>query len=78
LCRKVLETRRKTRMEDCFPHMEKSRGNAPLKEKGYCSHCSRDGHHEATCWALHIDLLSKRDRNTMKSPLREIAIQEKL
>ena len=65
-------------MENCFPHTEKSRGNAPMKEKGYCIHCSRDGHHEATCWALHPYLHPKRDKKTRKTPLRETASQEEL
>jgi hypothetical protein len=51
------------------------RGNAPLKEKGYCSHCSRDGHHEATCWALHPDLRPKRDKKTKQTSRRETASQ---
>jgi hypothetical protein len=66
-----MTTMRRKRMADCFPHMKKSRGNAPLKEKGYCSHCSRDGNHEATCWALHPYLCPKRDKKTRKTPLRE-------
>jgi hypothetical protein len=75
LCRKVMTTRRRARMGDCFPHTEKSKGNAPLKEKGYCSHCRRDGHHEATCLALHPDLRLKRYKKTGKTPLRETSSQ---
>jgi hypothetical protein len=70
-----MATRRRMRMEDCFPHTKKSRGNTVLKEKGYCSHCSRDGHHEATCWALHTDIHPKRDKKTRKTPLRETTSQ---
>jgi hypothetical protein len=71
-CRKVIETkRRRTRMD----HTKKSRGNEPLKEKGYCNHCSRDGNHEATCWDLHIDLRPKKDKKTRKTPLRETSSQ---
>jgi hypothetical protein len=70
-----MATKGKTRMEDCFPHMEKSRGNAPLKEKGYCSYCSRDGHLEATCWALYPDLRPKRDKKTRQTSLRETSNQ---
>ena len=70
-----MATKRRKRMADFFPHMEKSRGNAPLKEKGYCNHCSRDGHHEANCWALHPDLRPKRDNNIGKIPVRETTSQ---
>jgi hypothetical protein len=70
--------RRRTRMEYFFPHKEKSRGNAPLKEKGYCNHCSRDGNHEATCWALHPYILPKRNKKTRKTPPRETTSEEVL
>jgi hypothetical protein len=70
-----MATKRRMRMEDCFPHTEKSRGNAPLKEKGYCSHCRKDGHHEATCWALHPNLHPKRDKKTRQTSPRETASQ---
>jgi hypothetical protein len=59
-----MSMRRRTRIIDCFPHREKRRGNAPLKEKGYCSHCRRDGNDEATCWALHLYLHPKKNKNT--------------
>jgi hypothetical protein len=70
-----MATRKKTRIEDRSPHTERSRGNTPLKEKGYCSHCSRDGHNEATCWALHPDLHPKRNKKTRKTPPRETTNQ---
>lgn len=74
----VYGNQKKARMEDCFPHTEKSRENAPLKEKNYCSHCSRDGNHEATCWALHPYLRLKRNKNTRQTPPRETASQAML
>ena len=75
LCRKVMETRKHMRIEDLSPHTERSRGNTPLKEKGYYNHCSRDGHNEATCWALHLDIRPKRNMKTMQTPPRETTSQ---
>jgi hypothetical protein len=75
LYRKVMETRKKSRIEDRSPYIEKSKGKRPLKEKGYCSQCSRDGHHEATCWAFHPNLHPKRNNKTRKTPPRETTNQ---
>jgi hypothetical protein len=66
-----MEMRRKMMIEDHYPHAERSKVNTPLKEKSYCNHCSRDGHNEATCWALHLDIHPKRNKKTKKTPSRE-------
>jgi hypothetical protein len=71
---KVMETRRRTRMAYFFSHMEKSRGNAPLKEKGYCSHIVAEMSIMRPLvfpWTLHPDLHTKRNKNTRKTPPRE-------
>jgi hypothetical protein len=49
-----------------------------MKEKGYFNHYSRDGHHEATCWALHPDLCPKRNKKIGKTPSRETTNQAML
>jgi hypothetical protein len=75
LYKKVMETTKKTRIEDRSPHTKRSRENTPLKEKGYCIHCSRDGHHEAKCWTLHPDIRPNRNKKARHTPLRETTNQ---
>jgi hypothetical protein len=70
-----METRKTMSIEDRSPHIKRSRVNPPLKEKGYSSHYKRYGHHEATCWALHLDLLIKRNKKIRKTPPRETTKQ---
>ena len=70
-----MKTRKKTRIEDHSTHTERSKGNTPLKEKGYYSHCSKDGHHEATYWAFHPYLHPERNKKVRQTPLRETSNQ---
>ena len=68
---KVMATKKKRRIEDRFPHIESIKGNTPMKEKGYCNHCRKDGHNEATYWDLHPYLRPKRNKKTRQTPPRE-------
>lgn len=73
LYRKVTVMTKKSSDEDPSPHQERKKGKKTWRKKGYCNHCNKGGHKEATCWTLHLEMCTKKDKRVVKEPSNEAA-----